>query len=245
MSRVVVFAGTTEGRLLSYRLADLGAEVLVCVATEYGREEQGEHPGVTVRAGRLEAEAMAALLQGTAAAVDATHPYAAQASVNIRKAAKRAGVPYLRLLRKESPLPAGSVQVQSAEEAAAYLQGREGSVLLTCGAKELAAFAPLEKERLYPRVLPSVESLEACLAAGIPKRNIIAMQGPFSVELNLALLRQFSVRFLVTKDGGAAGGFPEKAEAARKAGAQLVVIARPRDGGLDGEEVLKRLKELL
>ena len=46
--RLIVFGGTTEGRLLSCEMARLGAAVTVCVATEYGKEEQGEQPGVEI-----------------------------------------------------------------------------------------------------------------------------------------------------------------------------------------------------
>ena len=84
---VVVFSGTTEGRSFSRALAALGAAVTVCVATELGAEEQGCTDGITVRTGRLDAEGMTALLRGAALCVDATHPYAAEATRNIRAAA--------------------------------------------------------------------------------------------------------------------------------------------------------------
>ena len=236
MKRVVIFGGTTEGRALSYRLADAGAAVTVCVATPYGAEEQGEHAGVSVLVGRKSAAEMAALLGGDALCVDATHPYAAEATANIRAACEAANVPYRRLLRRSSAA-AGAVYVDGAAEAAAYLQNTAGNVLLATGAKELAAFAPLGAARLYARVLPSREGIAACEAAGIPHRNIIAMQGPFSRELNEAILRQFHIAWLVTKDGGAAGGFPEKAAAAEAAGAKLVVLRRPADAGETFEAV--------
>ena len=53
------------------------------------------------------------------------------------------------------------------------------------------------------------------------------MQGPFSRELNVALLREFGIGVLVTKASGVAGGFWEKVEAARECGVELVVIHRP------------------
>ena len=65
------------------------------------------------------------------------------------------------------------------------------------------------------------------------------MQGPFSREMNTATIRQYDIRWLVTKDGGAAGGFPEKAAAARETGAGLLVLRRPEEDGLDFETVLK------
>ena len=107
--RAVVFSGTTEGRVFSKQLAALGAEVLVSVATPLGAEEQGERSGITVHCGRLTPEEMTALLQGADLCVDATHPYAVEATRNIRAACKTAGTEYRRLLRPESPLPAGSM----------------------------------------------------------------------------------------------------------------------------------------
>jgi precorrin-6Y C5,15-methyltransferase (decarboxylating)/precorrin-6A/cobalt-precorrin-6A reductase len=65
------------------------------------------------------------------------------------------------------------------------------------------------------------------------------MQGPFSRELNRALLRQFGITIMVTKDGGAEGGFPEKMLAAEDAGVRAFVIGRPGgDEGLGMEEIL-------
>ena len=78
--RCVIFSGTTEGRRLSQELARLGWAVAVCVATGYGREEQGEIPGVAVLAGRMDEEEMARTLRGAELCVDATHPYAVRAS---------------------------------------------------------------------------------------------------------------------------------------------------------------------
>lgn len=124
------------------------------------------------------------------------------------------------------------------EEAARLLAGREGNILLATGAKELPAFAALEPARLFPRVLPSEESVAACRRAGIPSRNIIALYGPFTQRLNEALMEQYHIRFLVTKDGGEAGGFREKAAAALAAGVELLVIRRPRDRGEGLEDIL-------
>lgn len=243
--RVVLFSGTTEGRELSRRLAELGLEVTVSVATPLGQEEQGSAPGVTVQCGRLLPDEMAALLKGAALCIDATHPYAVEATKNIRAAAESAGVGYLRLLRPASPLPEGCLVFGSAGQAAEALAQKEGNLLLATGAKELTQFAAIPPQRLYPRVLPTLESITACEAAGIPHRNIIAMQGPFSFALNQAMMEQFHIRWLVTKDGGAAGGFDEKAAAAAAAGAQLVVIRRPPEQGETAEEVLKRCKEMI
>ena len=243
--KIVIFSGTTEGRALSRLLAEQGAEVTVCVATEYGREEQGAMAGVTVLAGRKTPEEMADILRESDLCVDATHPYAVQVTKSIRTACAAAGVPYRRLLRQDSGETGDAIIVDSAAEAAERLERMPGNVLLTTGAKELKAFSTLEPTRLFPRVLPTHESLAACEAAGIPHRNILAMQGPFSQELNEALIRQFHIAVLVTKDGGTAGGFLEKVQAARSTGAALILIRRPEETGETFEEIVQSCEELM
>ena len=226
--RAVVFSGTTEGRIFSRQLAQFGADVLVSVATPLGSEEQGSFAGITVHCGRLTPDEMAALVQKADLCVDATHPYAVDATRNIRTACRT-----------------GSMVFQSAAHVADFLVQTQGNVLLATGAKELPAFAQLAPERLYPRVLPTLDGIAACEAAHIPHKNILALQGPFSYALNRALLEQFSIRFLVTKDGGAAGGFAEKAQAAADTGVQLIVIRRPAETGETAEQILTRCREVL
>lgn len=237
MMRLVLFAGTTEGRLLARRLADQPLEAVVCVATECGGELLQGLPGrFRVLTGRLDAAAMRELFrrENCGLAVDATHPYATEASRNIREAAAAENLRYLRLLRAAGPVDRDARYVDSTADAARLLAEWDGRALLAIGAKELAAFAALPRfaERLYPRVLPTPESVAACRDLGFPTANVVAMRGPFSEELNLALFRQFGIEILVTKDGGEAGGFPEKMRAARAAGVRAVVIGRPpeRDG---------------
>ena len=239
--KFVIFGGTTEGRMLSSALAEAGAEVLVCVATAYGREEQERVGNAAICTGPLSAAEKASILQDAALCVDATHPYAVHVSKSVKEACAAAGVRLLRLERTKSAL-GGARLVASAEEAAAYLLQREGNILLSTGAKELPALAP---ERLFPRVLPSLESISACEALRIPHRNIIAMQGPFSREMNIATIRQYAIRYLVSKDGGGSGGFAEKLAAAEETGAELIVLRRPEESGLGYDEVLNTCMTML
>lgn len=251
--KILLFGGTTEGRQLAAALAALpGAALTVCVATPLGAEELGGlPPAATVLTGRRDAAAMQALLADAQLCIDATHPYAALATANIRAACAAAGVELLRAARPQSDVAGtavqgGVVRVESCAAAAAYLAGRCGNVLLATGAKELAAFAPLAGPeagqpggpcRLYARVLPTHESLAACEALGLPHKNILALQGPFSQKMNEAMLEQYGISWLVTKDGGGPGGFAQKLAAAQNAGAALVLVGRPPEPGRGGESV--------
>ena len=177
--------------------------------------------------------------------LDATHPYAAKVTENIRTACRESGFPYLRLLR-QGGVDGEVVCVDSVEEAVSWLGETKGNILLTTGSKELRRFTALPdyQERLYARVLSLPTVMNACAELGIEGKHLIGMQGPFSKEMNLAMLRQYDCRYLVTKDTGTAGGFPQKAEAAQEAGAVLVVIGRPA-GDAKGLSMTEMKRELL
>lgn len=241
---ILIFGGTAEGRLLAEWLADQGYALTVCVATEYGAELMTPRPGLTVHTGRMERAEMEGLMGGRpfACVVDATHPYAVAVTENIKRAAAAVGLPYYRLIRRSD----GEDLCHKAEDmatAARMLKEMPGNVLLTTGSKELHHFAvPGLVERCYPRVLPTMDSLERCLTLGFPPAHVICMQGPFSRALNEAMLRQFHIQTLVTKNSGSYGGFREKADAAEACGCALLMVERPQEEeGLDLDEC----KELL
>lgn len=247
MPTFLVFAGTSEGRRMVEWLSRCGAEVCASVATEYGKSLLPD--GVKVFSERLDESGMTTLLGSLRfdCVIDATHPYAAAATANIKAACVASSTRYLRLCRPDDAVAEdGYIFASDARHAARMLSATTGNVLLTTGSKELDIFTLVEdfSERIYPRVLPTVESIERCLSLGYKVSNIIAMQGPFSRELNGATLRQIGAKLLVTKASGEAGGFAEKLSAARDAGAIAVVIGRPPEQqGLTFDEAASRLCE--
>ena len=235
--KVLLFGGTSEGRELACWLRSRAIPATICVATEYG--ETLLPSGMDAHVGRMDQGAMEQLMGcGYSLVIDATHPYAAEVTKNIHRAAQAAGLPYLRLLR-QSDGEDNCHKAESMAAAAQMLASLPGNVLLTTGSKELHHFAvPDLRERCFPRVLPMVDSLQRCLSLGFPPAHIVCMQGPFSKELNIALLRQFKIQTLVTKDTGGYGGFREKADAARETGATLLVVERPeQESGMAMEEI--------
>ncbi len=231
MYKLCIFGGTTEGRKLAEFLSGQPAKTTVCVATDYGKSLLHDDKNFTVSAQRLSPDEIKMLLRENAfdMVIDATHPYAASATENIAAACREENIEYLRLLRESGAAPENAVFVRNAAEAAEYLDTVQGNILLTTGSKELDQYAGIRdfSGRVWVRVLPMQSSLEACRSAGVKPSNLIAMQGPFSEEMNEALFRFISADYVVTKDGGETGGFAEKIAAAQKTGAKLVVIGRP------------------
>lgn len=251
MRSVIIFAGTIEGRTLSEYLSGHRVPVTACVATEYGETLLKENEFLKVHAGRMDQAEMEAFIRSEESklVVDATHPYAVEVSKNVSRACAGAGAEYIRLIRESSGLASeDAVFVSSVDEAVDYLKDVEGNILATTGSKELAKYTaiPDYEKRVFARVLSTGDVAVACEKLGFHGRNLICMQGPFSEEMNTAMLKQFGCRYLVTKETGKAGGFEEKIRAAQNAGAKVVLVGRPEEQeGYSYEEVVKRLRESL
>ena len=232
MKKVLVFAGTTEGRELAELLADSNIKCSVCVATDYALELMNDKR-LDVHCGRLTEEEMEVLMRDGKfdVVVDATHPYAQIVSQNVRKAADKESISLIRLRRSTKSAEEGFVSFKTHEECSAWLSFQTGNILLTTGSKDLGSYAKNEtiKNRLFVRVLPGEESIRLCTANGITGRQIIAMQGPFSAQMNECILREYSIDWMVTKISGHAGGFEEKIEAAKKAGVGICAILPPTE----------------
>ena len=273
MKKVLIYAGTTEGRELAQELARERIYCDISVATEYGRQIMDEKisPYICILQGRMTAEQMRLKCENEQylAVVDATHPFATEVSVNIRESLKGLDIPYFRLGREMIPGEEGERQAgerqageQQAEEqnymARKYFQNTavcvealkktEGKIFLTTGSKELSAFCQEEtiRKRLVVRVLPGMESLQECVRNGLEGRQIIAMQGPFSKEMNLAMIRQYQASVLVTKESGKTGGEDTKLAAAGEAQIPSYIILRPDEKTrvMDMDEVLEQLRRL-
>lgn len=249
MDKILLFAGTTEGRNLAEFLEKNQIPTEVCVATQYGETLLEEGKYLHVHAGRLDETEMEQQIQKQqiTLVIDATHPYAVIVSQNIRRACIRTGTEYIRLARKETDASwkqemEDVTEVASVAEAVAFLAKKEGRIFAATGSKELSAYQviPDYQDRVVARVLSTPEAVSECAMLGFSGKNLICMQGPFTEDLNVAMLRQAQASWMVTKESGKAGGFLEKLRAAKKAGAKLVVIKRP---GERSEEIEEDQKE--
>lgn len=248
MKKIIVFSGTTEGRMLSEALSAKGVSHHVCVASEYGREVMKENAFAEIHVGRMNTDEMKKFASEIGMnegdiVIDATHPYAVLVSENVRQVACECGFQYIRVLRKDNDVNKSGFYYDNMAECIAALEATEGNILLTTGSKDLKCFAGCDeafKSRVYVRVLPAIDSLMLCEEAGIESSHIIAMHGPFSYEMNAAQLKQFDIRHMVTKASGSAGGFEEKINAAEDCGVISHILARPADGdGFEWQEAFE------
>ena len=261
MSKILIFAGTTEGRKLSEHLCERGIGHTVCVATEYGEIVLHENPFAHVHMGRMDSEGMRSFFaeQKCKLIVDATHPYAAIVTENIKQAVYAfneahavtdnqadssisENIEYVRL-KRDTDISADYDNIRYFEDneaCAKALNNTDGNILLTTGSKELSVYCKTSdvRERLYVRVLPGLESISLCMHNDITGKHILALQGPFSTQLNEALIDQYDIRCLVTKKSGAAGGFIEKMAAAKNKNILVYIVGQSvQDDGMSFEAV--------
>lgn len=234
MGKILIFAGTAEGRQLAEFLNGQKKECYVSVATEYGKHLLPTGAYIKASSKRLTVKEMEDLIQKEEISdvIDATHPFAVEVSKNIKKACEATHKTYTRLLREQNKSDfSDCIIVSSVKEAVDYLIHTNGNVLVTTGSKEMKEYAriPNYKERITARILPIPEIIKKLNQLGFEGKHLICMQGPFEEELNYSMLRQIKASYLVTKESGNTGGFDEKYNAAKRAGAKLVLIGRPEE----------------
>lgn len=241
MYRLLIFGGTTEGRLL----AEFCAENRICcdvsVATDYGASLL---PGsVNVHIGRLDCKQMSSYIRhgNYSAVADATHPYAAEASRNIRKACETTNTQYIRLLRDTSMIYGDTAE--NMQQLIGMINDSESVILSALGSKSAEDLTRVHRyrDRIWLRLLPSDGIPELCRNLGYDEKKIICGKGPFTTEQNIRHIALSHAEILLTKESGAAGGYPEKIEAARKCGIKVINLIRPRECGIGLDEMKKRL----
>ncbi len=230
MNKICVFSGTGLGRKLSSWLSEFDNIKVSCsVATDYGQQVMEGFKGELLT-GRMDYEAMVELFtkEKYHLVVDATHPFAVVVSENIKKATEACNIEYIRLSRDKLD-SSGVKHFPDINSAIEYLKTTTGNILATTGSKEIASYSAIEDftTRVYPRVLPMVDSINACVNAGFASSKIIAMQGPFTYAMNTALIKGLNISYLVTKESGGSSGFTEKIEAAMDCGVECLVIGLP------------------
>ena len=230
---ILLAGGTSEAIEIARALDRAKISYIMTVATDYGYSKAVNSAAGRVLRGPFDSQAFKKLINDHSVdlVVDASHVYAGELRRELSGAAQSAGVRLVRFERPSSLVESNPAVTFFEDPAALGAWAREKDfkrVFVSSGIKGLQPLARhLDPDRIYVRLLPANESITAALNAGLKPAHIIAMEGPFSTELNEALLRHLQIDLLVTKDSGESGGYSAKIEAAERSGCQVAVLKRP------------------
>ena len=233
---IFVLAGTQDGREIVRLLLEQGHDVAASVVSSYGGELLAHACGqrCLINDKPLDEAALKDYLQehDIRLLVDASHPYAANVSRNAIAVCQALSIPYIRYERDLSKLDYDRITVvHSYEEAAQAAAALGKKIFLTTGSRNLDKFVhspDLKDCELTARVLPTAEVIGLCESLGLDAGHIVALQGPFSQELNRELFRKYGAEVIITKNSGTIGGTDTKFAAAAELNLPIVLIDRPK-----------------
>jgi len=224
--RVLILAGTAEGRAVAETLAAQGT--VAPVLSLAGLTEAEAPTGVVVRRGGFGGVGgLASYLRalGFAALVDATHPFAARMHRHATEAARQAGTPCFRVQRRPWLPQAGDrwEAVDALETGLDRLRGRFARVFATLGRRALPRLGEEPDLHFLVRgiVRPDEVPANVTWVAGRP---------PFPVAAEIRLFRHHAVEALFVQ---ASGGelTADKLDAARELRLPIVMLTPPQPSG--------------
>jgi precorrin-6A/cobalt-precorrin-6A reductase len=219
---LLILGGTTEATALAGRIAN--RRDLDPVLSFAGRTRNPLPPPIPFRVGGFGGVAgleTYLIERKFDAVVDATHPFAVQISRNAVVACRKVGLPIAGFTRPPWKQRRDDLWTIVADiaEAVRALGDRPRRVFLTIGGVQLAEFGRASQHRFLVRTIDPPES-------ALTFHRLILARGPFSVEDEIALMRNERIDTLVTKNSG--GSATEaKIKAARALGIEVVIVDRP------------------
>lgn len=231
---ILVLAGTQDGRELTKKLLDNNYQVMASVTSNYGKKLLqaenlliNDHPLDLLELEKTINDNHINLI------VDASHPYAVNISKNAIQLCEALHINYIRYERANVELPDyDKIFFAENYQVAANLASNFGeNIFLTTGSRMLHVFVndpALKNHTIIARVLPEAKVIEECTNMGFTPKTLIAMQGPFSHELNVELYKKYDANVIITKNSGSIGGTDTKITAAMTLGLPIVIIDRPK-----------------
>ncbi|MCQ8212990.1 precorrin-6A reductase [Cetobacterium somerae] len=220
-------------------------KLVVTTATEYGGKLLENIEDIKVFCKRLDLEEMNKFIEENSInkIIDLSHPYAEEVSRNAIECSRVKEIDYIRFERENLVSEDGVIEFSELDIMIKYLEELEGNILVTLGSNNLHKFENIKnKSNIYFRILPKWEMIKKAEDLGVLPKNIIAMQGPFSKELNVAMMRQLNIKYIVSKKGGDTGGEREKIDSAKEVRATSIMLSRP---SIEYPVVFSTIKELI
>lgn len=222
---ILVFGGTTEGRMAARVLDEAGTGYFY---STHGDGQEIDLVHGTRLAGALQVEDMAAICRehDIRLLVDAAHPFAEQLHRNVLALAERMQLPIIRYDRIYPKRDPKLVWCRDYADARVQLEEHGITRLLALtGVNTIARLSDYwHRHECWFRILNRTTSLQAAQKAGFPIDHLVYYEHDDTARL----LEQLQPQAIITKESGRSGGFEQKIEAALQADVQVFVVERPQ-----------------
>ena len=224
-----VIGGTKDSRDFLEKFIKYDKDIIVSTATEYGAKLIENLP-VKTSSEKMDKEAMLKFVDDNkiTKVIDISHPYAFEVSKNAMEVAEEKNIEYFRFEREKIDiLPKKYKNFEDIKSLIEDVENLEGNILVTLGSNNVPLFRGLKNlSNIYFRILSRWDMVKKCEDNNILPKNIIAMQGPFTENMNIAMMEQFNIKYLITKKTGDTGGEREKVSACDKLDVEIIYLEK-------------------
>lgn len=224
-----IIGGTKDTRDFLEKFLKFKKNIIVSTATEYGAKLI-ENLAVKSSSEKMDKEAMLKFVENNkiTKVIDTSHPYAFEVSKNAMKVAEEKNIEYFRFEREKIDiLPKKYKIFEEIKDLIEYIEKLDGNILVTLGSNNVPFFKDLKNlPNIYFRILSRWEMVKKCEDNNILPKNIIAMQGPFTENMNVAMMEQLNIKYLITKKTGDTGGEREKISACDKTNVEIIYLEK-------------------
>lgn len=248
---IMVMAGTRDAANIIKKLKSMGKfNIIATTTTQYGAQIVLSAGADEALSDKMDENELVDLIKKKEieTLIDATHPFAVLATKNAIRSTEICGINYIRFERPREDIINNSLihRVSSFKEAALKADSlKNGNVLHLAGVETLSYIInKIDKDRIFARVLPSVYSIQKCLNMGLKQENIIAMQGIFSERFNKALMEEYDISLIITKESGKTGGTLSKINAALDLEIPVVMVTPPEILELKDKTIFYNIDDL-
>lgn len=217
---ILVFGGTTEGRMAAKELEESGSRFWY--STRGGEQQLNLHHGVAI-SGAMDEEQMAEFCNShqIRLIIDAAHPFASELHSNISKL----GIPVIRFERIYPERDGRIIWCNDFNDAVEKMKGTN-RLLSTAGVQSIPKLKALEESgtEIFHRILDRKTSRDLAAKSGTdPDHLCFYHQGEDETE-EISMVNPDAI---LLKESGISGGYENKAEAALAKGVKIFAIKRP------------------
>ena len=243
---VLVFGGTTEGRIAVKKLEESGNAYYY--STRGDEQEIVLHHGIRLQ-GAMNKEQLRAFCQehGIRLLIDAGHPFAVQLHQTVADTATELGIPAIRFERIFPPRDPSVIWCSDYDDAIRKVREQGVRTLLALtGVQTISKLKPLIAQGVdcYFRILNRESSRKIAHDQGIADDHLLF----YDIE-HAESLTTHVADAMITKESGLSGGYVEKVKAAQEQGMKVFAICHPATLPafhiVNGEHGLRRMVEKL